>query len=124
MLATDAVKWDGSIEKIYLQQLMNFTMLPIEQFVTARRSGYPKIGSRLLPFVKFSKISLEAIPRRFEFTEPSITDIMYEIRKADLSAQGFTTGSNQSGIGFAAGTVLNTERLWQDKNAPQWGSAK
>ena len=124
MLATDAVKWDGSIEKIYLQQLMNFTMLPIEQFVTARRSGYPKIGSRLLPFVKFSKISLEAIPRRFEFTEPSITDIMYEIRKADLNAQGFTTGSNQSGIGFAAGTVLNTERLWQDKSAPQWGSAK
>ena len=124
MLATDAVKWDGSIEKIYLQQLMNFTMLPIEQFVTARRSGYPKIGSSLLPFVKFSKIALEAIPRRFEFTEPLKTDIMYEIRKADLAAQGFTTGSNQSGIGFASGTVLNTERLWQDKNAPQWGSGK
>ena len=124
MLATDAVKWDGSIEKIYLQQLMNFTMLPIEQFVTARRSGYPKIGSKLLPFVKFSKISLEAIPRRFEFTEPSITDIMYEIRSANLKAQGFTPGANQSGIGFAAGTVLNTERLWQDKNAPQWGSGK
>ncbi len=124
MLATDAVKWDGSIEKIYLQQLMNFTMLPIEQFVTARRSGYPKIGSSLLPFVKFSKIALEAIPRRFEFTEPLKTDIMYEIRKADLEAQGFTTGSSQSGIGFASGTVLNTERLWQDKNAPQWGSGK
>ena len=124
MLATDAVKWDGSIEKIYLQQLMNFTMLPIEQFVTARRSGYPKIGSSLLPFVKFSKIALEAIPRRFEFTEPLKTDIMYEIRKADLAAQGFTTGSSQSGIGFASGTVLNTERLWQDKNAPQWGSGK
>ena len=124
MMATDAVKWDGSIEKIYLQQLMNFTMLPIEQFVTARRSGYPKIGSSLLPFVKFSKISLEAIPRRCEFTEPLVTDVMYEIRKADLAAQGFTTGSAQSGIGFASGTVLNTERLWQDKNAPQWGSGK
>jgi hypothetical protein len=92
--------------------------------VTARRSGYPKIGSSLLPFVKFSKIALEAIPRRFEFTEPLKTDIMYEIRKADLEAQGFTTGSSQSGIGFASGTVLNTERLWQDKNAPQWGSGK
>lgn len=124
MLATDNVKWDGSIEKIYLQLLMNFTMLPNDQFVTARRSGYPKVGSKLLPFVKFDGIALEAIPRRFEFTEPLNTDIMYEIRSASLKAQGFTTGANQSGIGFASGTVLNSERLWQDKNAPQWGSAK
>jgi hypothetical protein len=49
---------------------------------------------------------------------------MYEIRSANLKAQGFTPGANQSGIGFASGTVLNTERLWQDKNAPQWGSGK
>ena len=122
MLATDAVKWDGSIEKIYLQQLMNFTMMPNDQFVTARRSGYPKIGSNLLPFVKFDGIALEAIPRRFEFTAPSVTDIMYQIRTDNLKAQGFTTGTSQSGMGFANGTVLNTERLWQDKNAPQWGT--
>ena len=122
MLATDAVKWDGSIEKIYLQQLMNFTMMPNDQFVTARRSGYPKIGSNLLPFVKFDGIALEAIPRRFEFTAPSVTDIMYQIRMDNLKAQGFTTGTSQSGMGFASGTVLNTERLWQDKNAPQWGT--
>ena len=124
MLKTDAVKWDGSIEKIYLQQLMNFTMMPNDQFVTARRSGYPKVGSKLLPFVKFDGIALEAIPRRFEFTTPQLTDIMYEIRSKNLKDQGFTTGSNQSGMGFASSTVLNTERLWHDKNAPQWGSAK
>ena len=124
MLKTDAVKWDGSLEKIYLQQLMNFTMMPNDQFVTARRSGYPKVGSKLLPFVKFDGIALEAIPRRFEFTTPQLTDIMYEIRSKNLKDQGFTTGSNQSGMGFASSTVLNTERLWQDKNAPQWGSAK
>ncbi len=41
MLETDGAKWDGSMEKIYLQQLMNFTMLPNEMYVTARRSGYP-----------------------------------------------------------------------------------
>ena len=93
MLATDAVKWDGSIEKIF-------------------------------PFVKFDGIALEAIPRRFEFTAPSVTDIMYQIRTDNLKAQGFTTGTSLSGMGFANGTVLNTERLWQDKNAPQWGSAK
>ena len=125
MLATDAVKWDGSLEKIYLQQLMNFTMMPDEMFVTARRSGYPKIGSTLLPFVDFgSNFATAAIPRRFEFTEPTPTDIMHDIRLANLKEQGFTPGTNQSGPGFTTTTVLNTERLWQDKNAPQWGAGK
>ncbi|MBO4625305.1 MAG: SusD/RagB family nutrient-binding outer membrane lipoprotein [Bacteroidales bacterium] len=125
MLATDAVKWDGSMEKIYLQQLMNFTMMPDEMFVTARRSGYPKVGSTLLPFVDFgSKFARTAIPRRFEFSEPTPTDIMHDIRVANLKDQGFTMGTNQSGTGFATTTVLNTERLWQDQNAPQWGEGK
>ena len=124
MLATDAVKWDGSMEKIYLQQLMNFTMMPDEMFVTARRSGYPKVGSKLLPFTEFKKFARTAIPRRFEFTEPLVTDIMHDIRLANLKQQGFTMGSNQSGTGFNTTTVLNTERLWQDKNAPQWGEGK
>ena len=124
MLATDGAKWDGSIEKIYLQQLMNFTMMPNEMFVTARRSGYPKVGSKYLPFTEFAKFQRAGIPRRFEFTEPLPTDIMHDIRLANLKAQGFTTGSNQSGTGHNSSTVLNTERLWQDKNAPQWGSGK
>ena len=124
MLATDGAKWDGSIEKIYLQQLMNFTMMPNEMFVTARRSGYPKVGSKYLPFTEFAKFQRAGIPRRFEFTEPLPTDIMHDIRLANLKAQGFTTGSNQSGTGHTASTVLNTERLWQDKNAPQWGEGK
>ena len=124
MLATDAVKWDGSMEKIYLQQLMNFTMMPNEMFVTARRSGYPKVGSKLLPFTEFAKFQRPAIPRRFEFTEPLPTDIMHDIRLADLKEQGFTLGSNQSGTGYSTTTVLNSERLWQDKNAPQWGEGK
>ncbi len=124
MLATDGVKWDGSLEKIYLQQLMNFTMMPDEMYVTARRSGYPKVGSKLLPFVKFPKAELAAIPRRFEFTEPAPTDITHDVRMASFADQGITPGKNQSGMGFATTTVLNTERLWQDKNAPQWGSGK
>ena len=124
MLATDGVKWDGSMEKIYLQQLVNFTMMPDEFFVTARRSGYPKLGSKYLPFTEFSKFARTAIPRRFEFTDPLPTDIMHDIRLANLKAQGFTTGSNQSGAGHNTTTVLNTERLWQDKNAPQWGEGK
>ena len=128
MLATDAVKFTGSnsekLEKIYLQQLMNFSLMPNDQFVTARRSGYPKIGSKLLPFVKFKEIELAGIPRRFEFANPLITDVMHDIRLANLQSQGFTPGTSQSGMGFTNSTVLNTERLWQDKNAPQWGSAQ
>ena len=124
MLERDAVKWDGSMEKIYLQQLMNFTMLPNEMYVTARRSGYPKVGSNLLPYVKFDKFELAGIPRRFEFSEPSPTDIMHDIRMENLKEQGLTPGKNQSGMGHATTSVLNTERLWQDKNAPQWGSGK
>ena len=124
MLATDGVQWDGSLEKIYLQQLMNFTMMPDEFFVTARRSGYPKVGSRYLPFTEFPKFARTAIPRRFEFTEPLPTDIMHDIRLANLKEQGFTTGVQQSGTGHNSTTVLNTERLWQDKNAPQWGEGK
>ena len=94
-------------------------------FVTARRSGYPKVGSNLLPFVDFgSSFARTAIPRRFEFSEPTPTDIMHDIRVANLKDQGFTMGTNQSGTGFNTTTVLNTERLWQDKNAPQWGEGK
>ena len=124
MLETDGAKWDGSMEKIYLQQLMHFTMLPNEMYVTARRSGYPKVGSTLLPYVKFDKFELAGIPRRFEFSEPSPTDIMHDIRMESLKEQGLTPGKNQSGMGHATTSVLNTERLWQDKNAPQWGSGK
>ena len=128
MLATDAVKFTGSnsekLEKIYLQELMNFNMMPNDMFVTARRSGYPKIGSKLLPFVKFKEIDLTAIPRRFEFATPLVTDVMHDIRLENLQKQGFTPGTAQSGMGFSTGSVLNTERLWQDKNAPQWGSAQ
>ena len=124
MLATDAVKWDGSLEKIYLQQLMNFTMMPNELYATARRSGYPKVGSRYLPMVKFANMELAGIPRRFEFSEPAPTDIMHDIRMESLKEQGLTPGKNQSGMGHSSTTVLNTERLWQDKSAPQWGSGK
>ena len=49
---------------------------------------------------------------------------MHDIRMESLKEQGLTPGKNQSGMGFATTTVLNTERLWQDKNAPQWGSGK
>lgn len=130
MMATETIKLTGTtaeqLEKVYLQQLMHFSLQVDDQFVTARRSGYPKIGSNLLPFVQFDGIALNAIPRRFEIAKPNETDVMFAIKNAAYAAQGFNTlGTGNSGSAFnLSGTALNSERLWQDKNAPQWGSPK
>lgn len=130
MLATPNVKLTGSnsekLEKVYLQLLVHFSEQCDDQYVTARRSGYPKVGSSLLPFVKFPNVELSAIPRRFVITEPVVTDIMYDLKKAAYEAQGFKTlGTNSQGSQYNKGNApLNTERVWQDKNAPQWGTPK
>lgn len=130
MLATDNVKLTGTtsekLEKVYLQQLIHFSEQADDQFVTARRSGYPKIGSSLLPFVKFDAVALSGIPRRFYVTAPDVTDLMKEVIDAAYAEQGFTVfGTNSQGVQYNSGNCpLNTERLWQDKNAPQWGSPK
>lgn len=126
MMATPAVKLTGTpaeqLEKVYVQQLLHFTMLPDDQFTTARRSGCPKVGSSLIAFQEFSDVKTAAIPRRFSVTDPSKTDQMYSILVEAYKTQGFTTGSNQSGGAYNGNsTVLNTERLWFDQGAPQWG---
>ena len=130
MLATDNVKLTGStadkLEKVYLQLLIHFSEQCDDQFVTARRSGYPKVGSTLLPFEQFPGVALSAIPRRFVISEPLVTDIMYDIKVAAYKAQGFEhLGTTSQGNQYNSGNApLNTERVWQDKNAPQWGSPK
>ncbi len=128
MLATQNVMLTGNksqdLEKIYLQLLMHFSEQPDDQYVTARRSGYPKVGSDLLPYVKFDGIALSAIPRRFVVTEPTVDDIMHDIVMKAYEEQGFKTfGTNSQGVQYNSGDApLNVERLWQDKNAPQWGT--
>jgi len=126
MLAQPGVKLTGStseqLEKVYLQQMIHFSMQPDEHFVTARRSGYPKKGSALLPFEDFGYFTPESIPRRFQINPPSPTDIMYDIKVEAYKTQGLTPGTNQSKGNTS--TVLNTERLWQDQNGPQWGTPK
>ena len=106
------------LEKVYLQQLINFTMYPNEQFVTARRSGLPKFNSTLLPRVDYADVPVSTIPRRFDTGHPSKTDLMYEIYLKAYADQGLTltsAGSNET-------AVLNSERLWSDKGNPQWGA--
>ena len=126
MLATDGVKLTGTteeqLEKVYLQELMHFSLYPDDQFVTARRSGVPTKNSTLLPFRVYNQINIEGIPRRFSINNPSDEDKMKNNIEASLVSQGFTGGNNQSGNAYnTTGTVLNTERIWFDKEAPQWG---
>lgn len=72
--------------------------------------------------MKLSQVELTGIPRRFGVGEPLDTDLMKENKQAAYSEQGITPGTNQSGTGHLSTTVLNTERLWMDQKAPQWGS--
>lgn len=104
------------LEKVYIQQLIHFTLLPNEQFVTARRSGVPKENSTMIAWENFSPVvNNNEIPRRFEVTSPNQTDLMFDVLTESYKSQGFTPGTNQDG------SVLNSERVWQDKNAPQFG---
>lgn len=123
MLAQDGYKLTGSntekLEKVFLQELINFTMNPNESFVTARRSGYPKIGSTLIPRINFSEVPVTEIPRRFDTGLPEKTDIMYDIVTKAYQDQGFTPTSRGEN-----GKILHNERVWYDKGAPEWGAGQ
>ncbi|MDO4181493.1 MAG: SusD/RagB family nutrient-binding outer membrane lipoprotein [Bacteroidales bacterium] len=105
----------GDLEKIFIQQLLHFTYQPVDQFATGRRSGVPMFGSSLLPREDYTANSMSAdrYPRRTSVSDPSPTDLMYDNILESYTNQGFSTT-------LATG-ILNSERLWQDKGAPQWG---
>lgn len=118
LLQKEAYKLSGDkkldLEKVYLQQRFNFIFMPQEMFVTMRRSGIPSKDSTIYPLLPFEKGNKAyAIPRRASFKDPSPTSAMRFIYWDMLEAQGFS-------IGYDAG-ALNTERVWYDKNAPQFG---
>lgn len=102
------------LEKVYIQQYLHYMYQPVEQFVTARRGGIPKKGSAYIPWNNDYDPTI--IPRRLYVTKPSDTDKMKAQKEAAFTEQGFsfTTGD--------AGATLNKERVWYDKNAPQWGA--
>lgn len=107
------------LEKIYIQELINFTLYPNEVFVTARRSGYPSYNSTILPRATYLEVPAARIPRRFPTGAITDDDITREIRQAAYAEQGLTVTS--SGL---YNEVLATERLWADKNAPAWGAGR
>ena len=118
MMANADYKLTGNkaddLEKVYIQQYLHFMYQPVEQFVTARRGGIPKIGSAYIPWN--TSYDPTIIPRRLYVTQPNDTDKMKDAKIAAFQEQGFsfTTGD--------AGATLNTERVWYDKGAPQWGA--
>lgn len=102
------------LEKIYLQQIFHFQLQPIDMFMTSLRSGIPKNQSSLFQRYQYDANSIpnEILPRRVVLGDPVETSLMYENQKKSYARQGFTPGG---------GAILNTQRIWIDKTAPQFG---
>ena len=119
MMSHEAYQLTGNntedLEKVYIQQTLHFLMSPIDAWVTCRRAGIPKIGSTIWDREDYSANGLPVteIPRRTVLSAPSPTDLMYDILMNAYETQGFSIGS--------ADGVLNSERVWQDQGAPQYG---
>ncbi len=107
------------LEKIYIQEMLHFTLYPNEVYVTARRSGYPSYNSSILPRMQYAEVPANAIPRRFPTGTATATDVMTPNKKAAWSAQGLTESADGQ-----YNAVLASERLWMDKGAPAWGAGQ
>lgn len=98
----------NDLERIYVQQHLNLFRNPNEAFVFARRTGYPKKTSAYYPREAMN----EVIPRRFWTLDPG------ETNRANWSAamqeQGFTPNAQDV-------QALSTQRVWYDKQAPNFG---
>lgn len=122
MLEHDAYKLNGNtaenLEKVYIQQYIHYIMNPVDQFVNVRRSGVPMKGSKLLPWDEFSKLQdfVTFVPRRFKVSEPAPTDQLHDITLEAIKAQGYSYGSDN-----ADPDKLNSQRVWYDKENPQFG---
>ncbi|OUO54892.1 SusD/RagB family nutrient-binding outer membrane lipoprotein [Parabacteroides sp. An277] len=121
MMANEDYQLTGSqaeqLEKVYIQQMLNFTLYPNEQFVTARRTGLPKFNSNLIARENFTVVPVTQIPRRFDTGIPLETELTYQIELDALARQGLTPTSAGPN-----GQILHDERLWQDVGAPEWGA--
>lgn len=109
-LANPKVVLNGTnnLEKIYIQELLNFYRLGNEAFTLVRRTGYPKFGSTLLA----REVMSETLFRRFWLTDPG------EVNRANFEAamaeEGFTPNDQSL-------SVLSSQRIWFDLNSPDYG---
>lgn len=124
MLNKEVYKLNGSLtenlEKVYIQQMIHYTMLPMDQFVVSRRSGVPMKNSQLIPYESFDPALGDQyyIPRRFAVGKPTDSDILRDITIAAYEAQGYTYDGEMKDSPI----TLSKERIWYDKNAPEYGA--
>ena len=103
------------LEQLYLQQYIHHICSPNELLVTVRRSGYPRRGSSLIAWAAFNSLDASyPVPRRLPVPTPGPTDQMHDIKTEAFKSQGFTSGVNTP-------QVLSLQRVWYDKNAPEYG---
>lgn len=106
--ATVMLNGVNDLERIYIQQHLNFFRNPNEAFVFCRRTGYPKKTSAYYPREAMN----ETIPRRFWTLDPGETN--RPNWEAAMQEQGFTPNAQDL-------PALSTQRVWYDKPAPQFG---
>ncbi|SFF37229.1 SusD/RagB family nutrient-binding outer membrane lipoprotein [Sunxiuqinia elliptica] len=107
---------ENGLEKVYIQQYINFANTPGDMWTLVRRSGIPKKGSDLLPWDELLSSGSElTVPRRFTINTLTEDDKNFENKKQAMEEQGFTTGTINP-------EVLNSERLWFDKSNPTYGA--
>lgn len=119
MMANPDYKLTGTtaemLEKVYIQQYLHFMYQPDDQFVAVCRSGIPKKNSTILSWIDVAPQGSTYIPRRFDISSPNPTDLMYNIKLEAANRQGYTFGNREKP------NILNTERVWNDKGAPNFG---
>ena len=109
---------DAALEKVYIQQYINFILTPYDVWTTVRRAGIPKKNSAYLPYVPFMPRgggSELVIPRRYVVDLPLEDDLNYDNKMNALEQQGFTPGVNDP-------VILSNERIWFDQEDPDYGA--
>jgi hypothetical protein len=101
------------LEKVYIQQFLNFYRLPEEGWILSMRTGYPKYGSSLLARSATDDPEIP-FPRRIPPPEPGDLNVAKWLQAN--TDQGFTSPRDETP------SVLNSQRLWWDKNNPTIGS--
>lgn len=109
-LQDENVKLNGTndLERIYIQEHLNFYRNPNEAYVFCRRTGYPKKSSNYYHREPMNEI----IPRRFWTLDPGETN--RQNWNAAMEDQGFTPNAQDL-------PSLSTQRVWYDKPAPNFG---
>ncbi|SDM19434.1 SusD/RagB family nutrient-binding outer membrane lipoprotein [Kriegella aquimaris] len=114
-LSNPVIQFNGvdDLEKVYIQQFLNFYRLPDEGWILSMRTGYPKYGSSLLARSPIDTPEIP-FPRRIPPPEPGDLNVAKWLQaNAD---QGFTSPRDESP------DALNSQRLWWDLNNPTIGS--